>query len=118
MANVRRGEICAELSGETYTLCLTLGALAELEQAFGADDLVALVRRFETSELSARDLIRLLGAGLRGAGVSISDHQVAEMSVPDGVPGFIRIAASLLAATFGGDKPKDEPQNPSVPQNA
>ena len=117
MANARRGEICAELGGETYTLCLTLGALAELEQAFGAEDLVALVRRFETSELAARDLIRLLGAGLRGAGAQISDRQVADMSVPDGVPGFIRIAAALLTATFGGEKLADEPQNPTLPQN-
>eukprot|EP01037_Dinobryon_pediforme_P013990 gene13990-14107_t len=39
------------------------------------------------------------------------------MSVPDGVPGFIRIAAALLTATFGGEKLADEPQNPTVGQN-
>lgn len=42
-ANRRRGEIAAELDGKTMRLCLTLGALAELEAAYAADDLGALV---------------------------------------------------------------------------
>ena len=33
MANAHRGEIEATLGGKPYTLCLTLGALAELEHA-------------------------------------------------------------------------------------
>ena len=40
MANAHRGEIEAELSGRTYVLCLTLGALAELEHAFKFNDAV------------------------------------------------------------------------------
>lgn len=39
MTNRRRGEVAVELGGKRYTLCLTLGALAELEEAFGAGDL-------------------------------------------------------------------------------
>jgi hypothetical protein len=31
MANIQRGEISATIDGEEKTLCLTLGALAELE---------------------------------------------------------------------------------------
>ena len=46
MANWRRGEIEAVIGGEQRTLCLTLGALAELEAALGAEDLPALGRRF------------------------------------------------------------------------
>jgi hypothetical protein len=101
MANRRRGEIEAELSGRTLVLCLTLGALAELEEAFAADDLVALVKRFEDGRLSARDLIRIIGCGLRGGGTPISDAEVAALTAPDGVAGFARLAADLLAATFG-----------------
>jgi hypothetical protein len=65
MANARRGEIDAVLDGRHYVLCLTLGALAELEQAFGATDLASLADRFSAGRLSARDLIRIVGAGLR-----------------------------------------------------
>ena len=38
MANRHRGEIEAELGGQRYTLCLTLGALAEIEHAYGGAD--------------------------------------------------------------------------------
>lgn len=102
MPNRRRGEIAAELDGRSRRLCLTLGALAELEAALGAGDLSALAARFSAGRLSARDLIVLIGAGLRGAGESVSDEEVAAMHAPDGAAGFARIAAELLVATFGG----------------
>ena len=47
MANRHRGEIEAELGGRTFTLVLTLGALAELENAYGGEDLIAIAERFE-----------------------------------------------------------------------
>lgn len=101
-ANRRRGEIVAELDGKSRRLCLTLGALAELEAGLGADDLSALAARFSAGRLSARDLIALIGAGLRGGGEAVSDDEVAAMHAPDGAAGFARIAAELLVATFGG----------------
>jgi hypothetical protein len=101
MANPRRGEIEAVLDGRPRTLCLTLGALAELEAAFGVDDIVALAERFATGRLAARDLVRILGAGLRGAGEAISDAEVASLRAEDGAVGFAAISARLLAATFG-----------------
>ena len=77
MPNLHRGEIEAEIGGVRRRLVLTLGALAELEAAFGADDLTALAERFGAGRLSARDLIRIIGAGLRGAGEAISDDEVS-----------------------------------------
>lgn len=100
MANSYRGEIAAELGGRPRTLVLTLGALAELESAFGAIDLMALAERFGTGRLSARDLVRIIAAGLRGAGETISDDEVAALRVEGGVTGCVRIAADLIAATF------------------
>jgi hypothetical protein len=128
--NRRRGEIAACFDGETRLLCLTLGALAELESAFGVDNLNELAERFENGRLSARDIIRIVGAGLRGAGNRVSDEDVAELSTEAGVAGFAAIAAELLWATFGGDapgpaaKPNPDPaeshregdENPPVPQ--
>ncbi|CEG08463.1 hypothetical protein BN961_01878 [Afipia felis] len=102
MANSHRGEIEALLGDRMRTLVLTLGALAELESAFGADDLMALAERFGTGRLSARDLVRIIAAGLRGAGESVSDDEVAALRVEGGVTGYVRIAADLIAATFDG----------------
>src|SRR5262245_4705522 len=101
MANKHRGEIEARLDGAPYRLCLTLGALAELEAAFGDEDMLALAARFEKGRLSARDCVRIIGAGLRGAGHDVADAQVARMQSDDGAAGFVAIVARLLGATFG-----------------
>jgi len=100
MPNKYRGEIAAEIGGHRRTLVLTLGALAELESAFEACDLVALAERFGSGRLSARDLVRIIAAGLRGAGENVSDDEVAAMTVDGGASGYVRIAAELIAATF------------------
>lgn len=101
MANRRRGEVEATLDGRPYTLCLTLGALAELEAAFGAADLMALAERFETGRLSASDALKVLSAGLKGGGHDLSADEVAEMRIDGGAAGYVRLVADLLAATFG-----------------
>ncbi len=98
--NPQRGEIAAELDGRRYRLCLTLGALAELEAGFEAGDLQTLVKRIASGRLSARDLARIVGAGLRGGGASITDEEVMTMAVDGGVAGFAEIVARLLTATF------------------
>jgi hypothetical protein len=115
MPNHHRGEIEAEIGGARRRLVLTLGALAELEAAFGAGDLVALAERFGTGRLSARDLVAVIAAGLRGAGEAVSDDEVARMAVADGAAGYVRIAAGLIAATFEGAPPGGSPRAPAEP---
>jgi hypothetical protein len=102
MPNLRRGEIEAEFDGAPRRLVLTLGALSELEAAFEARDLIDLAERFETGRLAAPDLIAVLGAGLRGAGETITDREVAALTVDGGAAGYARVVSRLLAATFGG----------------
>lgn len=102
MANKHRGEIEALLDGKPHRLCLTLGALAELESAFGADDMLALAQRFEKGRISAREAARIIGAGLRGGGQDITDDAVCGMQAAGGAAGFVDIVARLLNATFGG----------------
>ncbi|GHD06513.1 gene transfer agent family protein [Tianweitania populi] len=99
--NRRRGEVAAVLDGREYRLCLTLGALAELEHAFAADDLGALVQRFSSGSLSAGDMIAVISAGLRGGGNDIKDDTVRGMTTQGGVAGFAQIVSDLLQATFG-----------------
>ncbi len=107
MANKYRGEIDACLDGKTHRLCLTLGALAELEAAFGDEDMLALAARFEGGRLRAEDAVRIIGAGLRGAGAEIADEAVACMRCENGAAGFVTIVAELLAVTFGGGPADD-----------
>jgi hypothetical protein len=101
--NRRRGEIEAVFDGRPHRLCLTLGALAELEDAFAVDDLNALAARFSSGRLSARDLCRIIGAGLRGGGSEIADAEVERLSHADGAAGMANVAVELLTITFGAD---------------
>jgi hypothetical protein len=112
MANRHRGEIAAVLDGRERTLCLTLGALAELEAAFGAEDLVALAGRFEGGRLSARDIMKIIGCGLRGAGNDVRDEEVAAMRAEGSAAGFAKIAAELIGATFGGGEERESGNPP------
>ena len=65
-ANGARGEVLAPLAGGQRRLCLTLGALAEIETALGVEGLEALAERMRA--LSAHDLTAVLAALLRGGG--------------------------------------------------
>ena len=100
-ANKRRGEIAAVLDGQERILCLTLGALAELENAFSASDLTGLAERFAIGRFSANDLTSIVGAALRGGGSDVQDKDVMTMRADGGVAGFAAIVAELLAVTFG-----------------
>ncbi len=101
MPNLHRGEIAALIGGEEVTLCLTLGALAELEARLGAGDLTGLAERFAAGRISARDLTAIIGAGLRGGGNAMTDDDLARMAIEGGLKGAPEIAARLLRATFG-----------------
>jgi hypothetical protein len=61
-----RGETGIEIDGVTRRLCLTLGALAEIETAFGCKSLGELQARLRV--LSAGEMLTVLAALLRGGG--------------------------------------------------
>lgn len=64
--NGARGEAAVVLGGQRRRVCLTLGALAEIETGLGVDGLAAVAERMKS--LSARDLMVVLTAVLRGGG--------------------------------------------------
>ncbi len=109
MANRRRGEVPLVLGGAHYTLCLTLGALAELEDAFGVEDLGALAARFADGRPSSRDLLRLLAAALRGGGHDLDDAAVAALPLAGGLPAVAAALAAVLEAAFGMPEPRANP---------
>ena len=62
MPNLHRGEIEAHLDGRPHRLCLTLGALAELESVFGDEDMLALAERFGRGRLAVAGTPQVQGA--------------------------------------------------------
>ena len=100
MANPHAGEVALWLDGRRHVLKLTLGALAELEAALEADSLVALVERFEGGRYSARDVLALIVAGLRGGGWQGSAEDLRTVEVRGGAVEAARVAAQLLGRAF------------------
>ena len=100
MANPWRGEVTLVIDGEARVLKLTLGALTELEDALGADTLVALVERFEAGRFSSRDVLRLIVAGLRGGGWQGTGADLVQAEIAGGPMGAAKAAAELLARAF------------------
>ena len=100
MANPWRGEVSLVIDGQRYEARLTLGALAELEAALGADSLVGLVERFEGNRFSSRDVLVLLLAGLRGGGVEMDVPTLEHAQIEGGPMAAARAAAELLARAF------------------
>lgn len=91
-ANGARGEVTADLAGAPRRLCLTLGALAEIETALEIAGLEALAERMR--RLSGRDLLAVLAALLRGGG------ETALAAELDRAPVDPRAAAEAVAAAF------------------
>jgi len=87
-ANGARGEVMAMLAGRPRRLCLTLGALAELETAFAVAGWEGLAARLRG--LSAGDLTLVLAALLRGGGEAADELSGVELGE----------AARAIAAAF------------------
>lgn len=60
LVNTARGEVLLEIDGDRRRLCVTLGALAELEGAFDVGSLAELGERL--AQLTASDLITVVAA--------------------------------------------------------
>ena len=92
LANGARGEATAVLAGAKRKLCLTLGALAEIETALGTTGFADLADRMR--RLSAGDLMAVLAALLRGGGEIALATDLAQAAVNP------REAAEAVAAAF------------------
>lgn len=87
LRNAARGETLLMVSGAPKRLCLTLGALAELEAAFDAASIDELAHRIAC--LSADDLITVVAA--------LSGMQRGDVAAADISP---REAAAAVADAF------------------
>jgi hypothetical protein len=90
--NKARGEVLLNIGGRQVRLCLTLGALAELEAAFDVVSLTELGERL--THLTAADLLTVLAALTRGGGEAMSAAQLSEADIDP------RAAASAVAQAF------------------
>ncbi len=67
--NPIRGEHALTIDGQVYLVCLTLGALAQIESSLELDDLNDLSGRL--AKVNANDVLHILAALLCGGGNAI-----------------------------------------------
>ena len=94
MANAARGEASLACEGRTLTLCLTLGALAEIEAALEGDVAARMAR------LKAGELVAVLRALLKGGGETAAAAEVERLKL-DPAAVAEAIAAAFAAAGAG-----------------
>jgi len=92
MANPWAGEVALWLDGRRHVARLTLGALAEIETGLGLEGLSGLAERMRA--LSARDLMVVLAAVLRGGGERALADDLGRAGVD------LREAAEAVAKAF------------------
>lgn len=90
--NAARGEVSLQIDGQEHRLCLTLGALAEIEARLGCRSFAKLEARMRA--LSAADLMLVAAALLRGGGEEAAARALAERQVSPGP------AAQAVAEAF------------------
>lgn len=90
--NHARGEVLLCVDGTQRRLCVTLGALAELEAVFDVVSLTELGERL--AKLTAADLLIVLSSLCAGAGAPISVAELASARID------ARAAAEAVAAAF------------------
>ncbi|MBI3438913.1 MAG: gene transfer agent family protein [Proteobacteria bacterium] len=90
--NTARGEVLLTINGAERRLCVTLGALAELEAAFDVASLGELGERM--AQLTASDLLIVLSALCSGGGEAMSTAELAAAQIDT------RAAATAVAAAF------------------
>jgi len=90
--NRARGEVLLEVGGRPLRLCVTLGALAELEAAFDVASFAELGERL--AQLTASDLITVLAALSAGGGEAMGAAELAAARID------AKAAADAVAAAF------------------
>lgn len=92
-----RGEAAISIGGHEITLCLTLGALAEIETAFGCASLAELQVRLRG--LSGAELQTVLAILMRAAGLGADEARSLCARAPAGLAA--RAVADAFHAALG-----------------
>lgn len=92
LTNKARGETSLHIGGVERRLCVTLGALAELEAAFDVASFTELGARL--TQLTASDLLIVLSALVSGGGETLTTRELAAVEIDP------REAAAAVAEAF------------------
>ncbi|MGB8602937.1 MAG: GTA-gp10 family protein [Rhizomicrobium sp.] len=102
MVNSVRGEAELIAGDKSYRLLLTLGALAEIEDGLGLDDLKALGKRLQ--HVRSNDLAIVASALMRGGGCDVAAADVLRLPCSLGDLTAAVTQAFVRAGLDGGER--------------
>jgi len=88
--NRARGEVLLEIDGAPRRLCVTLGALAELEAAFDMNSFSELGQRL--AQLTASDLITIVAALCGASTAELAHADIDPIAAANAVAEAFRLA--------------------------
>lgn len=106
MVNTARGEVGIVIGGKRHKLCLTLGALAEIEDGLGLKHWGEIEERLTKPRVA--DILVVLSALLDGGGnpVSVDDLKHEQIPIRD-----LTVSISQAFAAGNGDDEETDPGN-------
>jgi Phage tail tube protein, GTA-gp10 len=105
MANHARGEADLTIAGKTYSVSMSMGALAEMASALGVESMQDLSERILKFHLT--DMPNIVAAALKGNGYDVPIEDINRMDPMDYfnrvIPAFFRTDADAKPANGDGD---------------
>lgn len=89
-----RGTVAASLGGKQYTLALTMGALAEIEDGLGADNIGAAIALMAQQSIKAMRVV--LMAAAKAGGEPLTEDAFAKLEMQE----CSKALAALISAAF------------------
>lgn len=101
MANVHRGEMRVVIAGKEHTMRVTFEAMANIEDLTGTRS-IPLVSRFAARDVGVRDIVAVLGQGIRAAEPAFDPMVVREAIEAQGPVSFIDPCLRFLTLFMNG----------------
>jgi hypothetical protein len=108
MSNKVRGYSDVKIGAETFTVCLGLGALAEIENEFNVESFEEALNFGENGKISAKRLLKFMRGLLKGNGIDLTPVREKELSAWTPQE-FMEMITELLQSS-GFSAQQDEPQ--------
>lgn len=104
--NPYRDDLVIELAGRGVKLRPTFEALAEMEGALGFG-VVELCAKFSRGQITLKQLVAVVAAGIRGAGGTVPDD-LGQLVLRAGMVTVMQAASRWLVGALSGDSPDEE----------
>lgn len=111
MSNIHAGQVDLPAGSKTLRLAMTLGAMAEIEEAFELDSIADLGTKLQKPKI--KDLLVILSALTQGGGEKVSVEELKQLPIhikdaKDAIEKVLQAANDEAADDKKADAPADE----------